>query len=236
MTESQNSQEIEALQPYLPQIEIIKAKLQALKQFDIDEQLFCAKNHHYQFLPTLSLAEITELEKTLNVTLPNDFKAFLHYLGNGGAGLGYGIFSSEKLISCSDWYFDNAIAKMAIPSKFDENLTEEEWDNTIYPYLFCEELESLGNFTPAQIDIIHDERLGEFYSGFLYICTEGCEADWALIVSGKYAGRMVYARSDYSKPILAPQKNFLDWYESWFEKAYKTIDSLQQLKLKNYSQ
>lgn len=229
-------QEINELQQYLPQIEIIKAKLQALKEFDVNKELFYAKSHQYELKPVLSLAEITELEKTLNATLPNDFKAFLYYLGNGGAGLGYGIFSSEKLLSSSDWYFDSAIEKMAIPSKFDENLTEEKWDNTIYPYLFCEELESLGTFTPAEIDNLHEERLGEFYSGFLYICTEGCSSDWALILSGKYAGRVVYARSDYSKPILALQKNFLDWYENWFEHAYKALDSLKQLKLKNKSQ
>lgn len=218
------------MEHFLPQIERIQTKLKELKNFDTQNNLFGAKHHQYQFNPPLTLDEIANIENTLNNPLPNDFKAFLHYLGDGGAGRGYGIFSSLEFVDRFDnHYCQNSLKTLNVLSKFDETISETQWDTQIRPYIFCEDLENLDTLNPTQIDEIHEVRLSEYYAGFLPICTEGCGADWALVLRGKYQGRVIFAHIDYSLPTLQPFTNFLDWYESWFEFAYRSLDAQKLL-------
>jgi hypothetical protein len=50
-----------------------------------------AGKHNYQFGPTLSEAQRMAHEQELGISLPEDYRAFLQHIGNGGCGPGYGL-------------------------------------------------------------------------------------------------------------------------------------------------
>lgn len=76
-------------------------KLQALRQADPKWQIFGAYQHQYRFGPTLSSKELAELEERYAIRLPEDYRAFLMQIGNGGCGPGYGLqrFGDERLLA-----------------------------------------------------------------------------------------------------------------------------------------
>jgi len=78
----------------MKRIEIIKEKLEELKNLDKGFSVFGSSRHQYEWNPTLSDAEIRQIETDNQLVLSEDYKEILKNLGNGGAGCGYGL---EKL-------------------------------------------------------------------------------------------------------------------------------------------
>ena len=87
----------------LNQIERIKKKLVIAKNTDKDLKVFGAESHKYFLGETANNDHILKFEKDYNLELPEDYKAFLLHIGNGGisyadsaAGPGYGIYTLRK--------------------------------------------------------------------------------------------------------------------------------------------
>ncbi len=78
----------------MKRIEIIKEKLNELKNLDKRFSIFGSSSHEYEFNRTLSEIEISQIETDNQIEFSNDYKELLKHLGNGGAGCGYGL---EKL-------------------------------------------------------------------------------------------------------------------------------------------
>jgi hypothetical protein len=78
----------------MKRIEIIKGKLNQLKNLDKRFSTFGSSRHKYKFNRPLSEKEISQIETDNEIVLSDDYKELLKYLGNGGAGCGYGL---EKL-------------------------------------------------------------------------------------------------------------------------------------------
>lgn len=76
----------------------IRQKIELLKQKDQSFKIFGAKEHQYLLNPCLTETEIQNFEQQYHVTLPDDYRDFLCYVGNGGAGPMYGLFSLEESI------------------------------------------------------------------------------------------------------------------------------------------
>lgn len=75
----------------MERIDIIKNKLEALRNLDKRCSIFGSGTHTYKLKPTLTEKEIIQIETENSVTISQEYRAILKYLGNGGAGCGYGL-------------------------------------------------------------------------------------------------------------------------------------------------
>lgn len=79
-------------------LEALKEKVSLLKIMDKDFTTHGAKKHKYQFNPTLSEKEIEDFEQQYQVRLPEDYRAFLMRVGNGGAGPQDGLLPLKETV------------------------------------------------------------------------------------------------------------------------------------------
>lgn len=209
------------LMDYLPQIERIRTKLERVRitkqgrtAIDAQRYGFAYKAHQFQLNPPLSLEGIQDFEQRAKIKLPSAYVAFLHFLGNGGAGIGYGIY---PLGTHLDTYIDQAFKHLAQAPKLHPELTQAVWDKEVRDYIFVEDLADQDYVTQ---DEVHDKRLAEYYSGLITVATEGCGSCFALIVAGDYYGRVIHASYDYSCPTFMDELDFLVWYEAWLDSYF----------------
>lgn len=78
----------------MKRIEVIKEKLNELRNLDKRFSVFGSSRHKYNLNRTLTEKEISQIESDNNIVLSEEYKEILKHLGNGGAGCGYGL---EKL-------------------------------------------------------------------------------------------------------------------------------------------
>lgn len=70
----------------------IKRAIAALKKRDKAFDLFGADFHEYELNPPLTEADVAAFEQRYAIRLPADYRGFLIFVGNGGAGPHYGLF------------------------------------------------------------------------------------------------------------------------------------------------
>jgi hypothetical protein len=75
-------------------IEVVKEKLNELRNIDKKFSIFGSSRHKYKLNRTLTQQEISQIESDNNIVLSKEYKEILKHLGNGEAGCGYGL---EKL-------------------------------------------------------------------------------------------------------------------------------------------
>ncbi|KFF05825.1 SMI1/KNR4 family protein [Flavobacterium reichenbachii] len=197
-------------QKTLNQIERIKTKLILAKEIDNDFEVFAADRHKYLIGETISSEEILKFERSYTISLPESYKAFLQYIGNGGisnqnaaAGPGYGIFLFGKNIA--EFVYSNP-----------ENFLKQ--DCKVYPEMsdnFWKELNMKIDEDISDEDFEYE--LGKIFSGILPIGTEGCTYYYGLVLNGEFKGRVVNIDIDRRKPYFAFESDFLDWYERWLD-------------------
>ncbi|WP_428228950.1 SMI1/KNR4 family protein [Flavobacterium sp.] len=196
----------------LNQIERIKSKLILAKEADKDLKIFGADNHQYTLGKTVSNDDVLSFEKEYNLELPEDYKAFLLHIGNGGisyansaAGPGYGIFPLGKNVD------------EFIPENTNQFLKE---DCILYPKMSDDFWSDLNKNIEEKEDISTEDfdlELGRIFSGLLPIGTQGCTYYYALVLNGRFKGKVVNVDSDRQKPYFAFESDFLDWYERWLD-------------------
>ncbi len=135
--------------------------------------------------------DIRQFETKHQIRLPADFAAFLQLAGNGGAGPYYGIYGIEKMHPL-DYTVDDPPANfLALPCPLYPDMSREnDWEK---------------------------EFNNDVYHGILVIGTQGCSYMIGLIVTGEYAGRVVYLDEDNQPPYVILEPDFLSWYERWLD-------------------
>jgi hypothetical protein len=83
-----------------PWVDRIRRKLADLKAADPEFRCFGAYMHQYRLGPTLSEDKLRNAEAYYGVKLPSDIRTFLAFIGNGGAGPGYGLerFGTPRML------------------------------------------------------------------------------------------------------------------------------------------
>ena len=76
-------------------------KLTELRHRDTQFQLFGASTHRYLLNPCLPEDNLREVEAQYGITLPEDYRRFLLFMGNGGAGPGYGMYPLDYCLKHS---------------------------------------------------------------------------------------------------------------------------------------
>lgn len=191
----------------------VPARLERIADQPDWHRVFGATDHCYILNNPLSEAEILAFETVHQVSLPPDYRYFLRYLGNGGAGPDYGIFSlgtweGDKSWVGNDWL----VGKLAEPFPH-----TTAWN----PVPFDPEKDEPD-------DSILDE-IGEEYfatkhvNGSMPIGTIGCGIWFILIVAGpEYGSVWIDRRVDW-RGLSRVHPTFSSWYLQWLSDAEKAV-------------
>lgn len=205
-------------------IQLIRERVAELAALDPSCKLFGSGAHRYRFNPPYPEAELAQLERAHGFTLPDDYRAFITQLGNGGAGPSYGV----------------------IPFRGNdrEDYTAYDFLGTPFPYqdhynpthiLFNEDaLEDLDEDSDEYAEAVDAARTAYWQAftshGALYLCHHGCAARSLLVVSGPCRGQ-VWADDIADDGGYLPEVDreagvrltFTSWYMAWLDRSLREL-------------
>lgn len=203
---------MELYSKYELQIKRIQRKLKQAKAQDLQHKVFGANTHKYYISNPIPVENLVALEKKFRVNLPESYKAFILYIGNGGkskynnagAGPNYGLYPLNLSI---DEDREDTIECFNTPSPLRPKMSDNEWQ--VLAGKILDE-----NITPIEYDL--EER--KIFAGLMCIGHQGCGLYQYLVLCGPFKGRIVNMDTDpISQPVFAHEHNFLDWYERWLD-------------------
>ena len=213
---------------YQEQLHRIQQKLAQAKATDKDLEVFGASSHKYHLNPPVSEAEVLAFEKKYGVFLPKDYRAFVQTIGDANAqkldimaGPYYGLSAFGTQVD--DLLYEGSEIYLKAPCALSPDMTKEEWEALSDPLLMSEEDdEDFGEddeveTTETEEDYI--QQCGKVFGGLLPLGSQGCTYYHALVLNGKYAGRIVNVDLDLAQPKFAFETNFLDWYERYLDEV-----------------
>ena len=205
------------------QLQRIQQKLAQAKAADKDLEVFGASSHKYHLNPPVSEAEVLTFEEKYGVSLPEDYRAFVQTIGDINAqkletmaGPYYGLSAFGTQVD--DLLYEGSEIYLKAPCALSPDMTQEEWETLSAPLeTEEEELEEEGYVIEVEDNYI--EECGKVFGGLLPLGSQGCAYYNALVLNGKYAGRVVNVNWDLLKPVFAFETNFLDWYERYLDEV-----------------
>ena len=195
----------------------IQQKLAQAKAADKNLEVFGADAHQYHLNPPVSEAEVLAFEKKYGVQLPECYRAFMLTIGDAKAkksdfiaGPYFGLYAFGT--SVDSLLYEKIETYLKAPCNLSPDMTQEEWETLSDPLLFSEEEEEDDD------DKYFAER-AKVFGGLLPLGSQGCTYEHALVLNGKYAGRVVNVDLDLAQPKFAFEANFLDWYERYLNEV-----------------
>ena len=202
---------------YQEQLHRIQQKLAQAKAADKNLEVFGADAHQYHLNPPVSEAEVLAFEKKYGVQLPECYRAFILTIGDAKAkkldfiaGPYFGLYAFGT--SVDSLLYEKIETYLKAPCNLSPDMTQEEWETLSDPLLFSEEDEEDND------DKYFAER-AKVFGGLLPLGSQGCTYEHALVLNGKYAGRVVNVDLDLAQPKFAFEANFLDWYERYLDEV-----------------
>jgi hypothetical protein len=148
---------------------------------------FRVEAHRFRPGSRLSEHELQAFEREHEISLPEDYRAFLLQIGEAAAGPYYGLLPLQRWADLAE----EMPGHLSRPSPLIPEITYGEgWD------------EALGIAANP-------------YCGLLPIVEQGCGGYSALTVTGAARGRVVSVGDGV--PFFVRDRSFLDWYERWLE-------------------
>lgn len=181
--------------------------LEQAKAKDPDLMRFGAYSHKYKLSAPASEETIQKFEEQEGIRLPEEYRDFLLFVGNGGAGPYYGLYGVE-------------VEKKELHDSHGSRLYRVQEEPVIYPKMSDEEWDRVAdpNGMPGT-----GRRKGEEmhpYVGVLPIGSQGCTLMTGIMLAGPYRGQMVYYDEDLcGQPFFVREKGFLKWYERWLREG-----------------
>lgn len=172
----------------------VRERLERLATDPNAEKIFGARGHRWRLEPTLSAAQLGEIEDQLRVRLPGEYRSFLREAGAGGAGPAYGLFPVRRTDGQWRWAGDGAdltaLGTLAQPFPHVEAFNPA--DGLPDPP-HEEDYDSVEAFNAAE-DAYWEQRdevvcRPEHSTGLLYLCHLGCAYREALVVTGPREAR-----------------------------------------------
>lgn len=195
----------------------IQQKLAQAKAADKNLEVFGADAHQYHLNPPVSEAEVLAFEKKYGVQLPECYRAFMLTIGDAKAkkldflaGPYFGLYAFGT--SVDSLLYEKIETYLKAPCNLSPDMTQEEWETLSDPLLPSEEEEEDDD------DKYFAER-AKVFGGLLPLGSQGCTYEHALVLNGKYAGRVVNVDLDLAQPKFAFETNFLDWYERYLDEV-----------------
>lgn len=158
---------------------------------------FRVEAHRFLMGPRLTESNVSAFEQKRGIRIPNDYRAFLLHVGEGGAGPYYGLLPLKRWADLAE----KQEGSLAVPSPLVPGPSyADDWD------------QALG---------IADDP----YRGILPISEQGCGGYCALVVSGEARGRVVYVGD--GPPYFVWDRSFVDWYERWLDELIEGVSVTQ---------
>ena len=209
---------------YQDQLQRIQQKLAQAKAADKDLEVFGASSHKYHLNPLVTEAEVLAFEEKYGVSLPEDYRAFVQTIGGINAqkletmaGPYYGLSAFGTQVD--DLLYEGSEIYLKAPCTLSPDMTQEEWEKLSAPL----ELDDFENDEEEGYVIeVEDKYFAErakVFGGLLPLGSQGCTYYQALVLNGKYAGRVVNVDLDLAQPKFAFETNFLDWYERYLDEV-----------------
>ena len=192
---------------------VIEEKLDALKRLDKAYSLFGAFHHKYKLNATIPHGRLIEFEERHGIQLPFDYRCFVRFVGDGGAGPFYGVGKLEDgIYSDMDSRDSRFVLNLSKPFPY-----REAW-NLQYP----DDAEDEIRFRAYEKEYF-DSRHAD---GSLRLCNFGCGVFISLIVNGPESGTM-WTDDRVSDGGIYPSQDlgntgkikFIDWYELWLDQS-----------------
>lgn len=200
------------------QLHRIQQKLAQAKEADKNLEVFGADAHQYHLNPPVSEAEVLAFEEKYGVQLPECYRAFMLTVGDAKAkksdfiaGPYYGLYAFGT--SLDSLLCGKTETYLKAPCNLSPDMTQEEWEQLTDGLLSSEEEEE-----EEDEDNYFAER-AKVFGGLLPLGSQGCTYEHALVLNGKYAGRVVNIDLELAQPKFAFEANFLDWYERYLNEV-----------------
>ncbi|TDF37246.1 SMI1/KNR4 family protein [Alteromonadaceae bacterium M269] len=200
-------------------LSLVSEKLEELRKEDNTLSLFGASRHQYKLNKVIDEKQVHQFEVSHQITLPDEYRAFILEIGDGGAGPYYGLQRLEdSLFEDLDYKVEGEFVNPSIPFPFDS-----AWN-----------MEFQGDDEDDDAYREFQERYfsSEWETGVLRLSNFGCGAFLNLVVNGKEKGNMwvddrrsdggIYPDSFFEQTT---RTSFLDWYLLWLNHSL--------IKLKN---
>ena len=206
------------------QLQRIQQKLAQAKAADKDLEVFGASSHKYHLNPPVTEAEVLAFEKKYGVSLPEDYRAFVQTIGDANAqkletmaGPYYGLYAFGTQMD--DLLYEGSEIYLKAPCALSPDMTQEEWEDLSDPLLTDEEEEDEEEGYVIEVEDNYFAERAKVFGGLLPLGSQGCTYYHALVLNGKYAGRIVNVDLDLAQPKFAFETNFLDWYERYLDEV-----------------
>ena len=206
------------------QLHRIQQKLSQAKAADKDLEVFGASSHKYHLNPPVSEAEVLAFEKKYGVSLPKDYRAFVQTIGDANAqkletmaGPYYGLSAFGTQVD--DLLYEGSEIYLKAPCALSPDMAQEEWEDLSDPLLTDEEEEDEEEGYVIEVEDNYFAERAKVFGGLLPLGSQGCTYYHALVLNGKYAGRIVNVDLDLAQPKFAFETNFLDWYERYLDEV-----------------
>ena len=206
------------------QLQCIQRKLSQAKAADKDLEVFGASSHKYHLNPPVSEAEVLAFEKKYGVRLPECYRAFMLTIGDAKAkkldfiaGPYYGLYAFGTQVD--DLLYEGSEIYLKAPCALSPDMTQEEWETLSDPLLTDEEEEDEEEGYVIEVEDKYFAERVKVFGGLLPLGSQGCTYYHALVLNGKYAGRVVNVDLDLAQPVFAFETNFLDWYERYLDEV-----------------
>lgn len=170
----------------------IQDKLLRLKQMDDGLSFFGAESHRYELNPRASESVVTTFEDKFGVTLPEEYRAFLLRIGDGGAGPYYGLYALRHSYEEMGWIEPGDIRK---PFPLDRSWNEDGEPEECYDL-------------PAEANV---------RDGCIMLSHHGCGYWSFLVVTGGERGKVWNDFTTADGGLHPTGKGFVEWYEWWLD-------------------
>lgn len=191
----------------------LRERVAELDALDKTRSIFGAIGHHYRFAPRLSEDTLVTHERAHGYTLPDDYRAYLLELGNGGPGPYYGVIG---------WRTKNA-----------EDYTK--YEDLGRPFAYAHEYNPT-HFLDVETDDDDedDEPRNQYWEAFddrgsLVLSHQGCGLRVLLVVSGPCRGEVwddSIADDGGYTPLVRPdgaRHTFTSWYAEWLATSFAEL-------------
>lgn len=206
------------------QLQRIQQKLAQAKAADKDLEVFGASSHKYHLNPPVSEAEVLAFEEKYGVSLPEDYRAFVQTIGDANAqkletmaGPYYGLSAFGTQVD--DLLYEGSEIYLKAPCALSPDMTQEEWEALSAPLEFDDFEDDEEEGYVIEVEDNYFAERAKVFGGLLPLGSQGCTYYHALVLNGKYAGRVVNVDLDLAQPKFAFETNFLDWYERYLDEV-----------------
>lgn len=214
----------------MPTLEEIRTRLDRLRLADRRRRLFGASEHRYELATCIGADALRAFEERHAIRLPEDYRAFLSELGNGGAGPFYGLFplglfDGSGAGPLEKWDgMEGIVGSLATPFPLREpwNLPPERFEP---PAAFASDEEEERWVEALDAECWRSDHV----DGAFPICHHGCALRTYLVVSGPERGNVWYDRRAEGGGI-EPHRDgqglhldFLGWYGRWLDEGLRAL-------------